>query len=170
MSRHIVAWDKDGTIADTSHRHWMVKPILAGLGSPLNPRGLTWQDYARACTDDKPNEAARELMNLMAPHYEQYVLSGSNECPEGFTWLRRHRFPYSRALFRQMPADDHLSNAMIKVKQIRELQSQGYRVRLFVEDFASVAKVIETETRVPCLVLNPRLGDGYLWGDELASP
>lgn len=145
----IVAFDKDSTLADNSHRRWLAKKVLAGES--------TWMDYSRACGDDKPIEAARKLMYLLAPHYRLYIMSGSQDCPEAREWLLEHRFPYNRLFFRQ--DDDHTQNGLLKVKWIKELQKQGQRVELFVEDYVETAEIIEAETGVPTLVLNPRYDD-----------
>jgi hypothetical protein len=145
----LVAFDKDSTLADTSHRRWLALKVVNG-----EENGYTWLDYSRACTDDKPVEAARELMYLLAPYYTLYVMTGSEDCREAREWLRVHRFPYSQVLFRQ--PGDRTENGLLKVRWIRELQEKGYKVRLFVEDYVETAKVIEEETGVPVLTLNPR--------------
>jgi hypothetical protein len=148
----VVGLDKDSTLADTSHRRWMARKIVAGED------GYTWRDYSRACADDKPIEAARQLMYLLAPHYPLFVMSGAHDCPEARKWLIDHRFPYSEVFFRP-PGDDETETGLLKVGWIKDMQQAGFRVRLFVEDWIETAKVIEAETGVPCLVLNPRYED-----------
>lgn len=144
----IVGFDLDGTLRDHSHRRWMLEKILAGED------GYTWADYSRASTDDVPVPAARELMRLLMQHYSIYVMSAAEDVPENHAWLAEHNFPYDKCLFRQR--GDHTDSAMLKVRWIKDLRMRGHNVRLYVEDFAEIAEVIERETGVPCLVVTPR--------------
>lgn len=144
----VVTFDKDSTIADTSGRHWLAMKVLSGDGT-------TWLDYCRACGDDKPIVAARELMYLLARHYPVHILTGSQDCPEAREWLLAHRFPYSHVRFRT-EADPNTENGLLKAQWINEMQASGLKVRMHVDDHAGAAEVIEKLTGVPCLVLNPR--------------
>jgi hypothetical protein len=141
-----VCWDKDSTLADTSHRQWMVKDIR-------EKKGTTWEDYARACGPDKPILSARQLMRLLAPHHAQVIMTGAYDCPEARNWLREHNFPYHGLYMRE--AGDNRPNGVLKAKWIKELQALGTDVVLFVEDWPEAAEDIRRLTGVPVLVLNP---------------
>jgi hypothetical protein len=149
VNHEVVTFDKDSTLSDASHRRWLAMKVVSGED------GYEWEHWAKACTEDKPIESARTLMYLLAPHYPLYVLSGSTDCQEGRSWLIDHRFPYSGVFFRQ-PEDEGIPNGVLKVRWIRQLQAQGMRVKMHVDDDLKCAEVIEAETGVPVLTVNPR--------------
>lgn len=142
----IVGFDKDSTLALTSHR----RPLAMEAAAGRRP----WLDYSRACMADEPVRAARQLMMILVHTHRCVVMSGATECPEAREWLRQHQFPYSDVLLR--PADEpETSNDALKIRWINELNRRGYRMELFVEDHPDTAAAIERETGVPVLVLNP---------------
>lgn len=156
--KRAVCWDKDSTMADTSQRQWMVEDCKAGR--------RPWADYSRACLDDKPNLAARSLMQLMAPWCAQIVMSGATECPEARQWLRDHRFPCNAAYFRP-EYDAETDGGMLKVGWIKDLQRLGTEVVAFVEDVPEIARMIREKTGVPVMLVNPDYGDGSPYNGQL---
>jgi hypothetical protein len=113
----------------------------------------TWDEFAAACTDDKPMPAALSLMRMLSPLYQQVVMSGSSECMEAWNWLDDHQVMYDLAFFRQ--AGDNTESGLLKARWIEELREAGLEVVLFVEDVPEIAEVIRQETGVPVLVVNP---------------
>jgi hypothetical protein len=157
---HVVCWDKDGTLADNSQRQWMVPLIKEGK--------RTWGDFVAACVDDVPVPAALALMRMLASQYRQAILSGSEECPEAYAWLNKHKVPYHSAYFRQR--GDGTESGLLKARWIKEMQANGCEVMLYVEDVPEIAEVIRREAGVPVLLLNSgyRAPVDNLWRDWLA--
>lgn len=154
----VIGWDKDSTLADTSHRQWMIPLIKEGKA--------TWEEYATRSSGDTPVYASLVLMELLSPHYHNVVMSGCNDCPEAREWLVRHKFPCDAVLLR--PNGNTTDNAMLKVRWIWSMQASGYNVALFVEDWPETAKVIREQTSVHVLVVNPCYeGDGRQDGGAL---
>jgi hypothetical protein len=146
-----VLWDKDSTLANTEHRHWMIPEIIS-----VDP-SYTWTDYAMRCERDVPVDAARDLMQMLAPNHLQIVASGAHMAamvPIG-SWLMRNNFPVD--MVRLRPEDDEVDGGLLKVRQIFELEKEhGIKTVLFVEDNPSQSKIIEEMTGVPVLTVNPR--------------
>jgi hypothetical protein len=150
----VMCWDKDSTLAFTQHRQWMVPEIKAGK--------LTWDDYAAACADDQPNEAALALMRHLAPSYGQVVMSGASDCPQSRQWLEDYAVPCDASYFR--PHGDKTENGLLKVRWIEQLRDFGIKVLMFFEDWPETAEVIRQKTGVLVLVVNPCYDSGSSWG------
>jgi|HubBroStandDraft_5_1064220.scaffolds.fasta_scaffold00014_33 hypothetical protein len=147
--RKAVCWDKDSTLANTSHRHWMVRDVMEGR--------RTWIDYALNCAADTPVHSARALMHLLAPSSLQVVTSGAHfeaMVPVG-KWILGNQFPVDMIRLRR-DQEMKIGPAQLKIRMIEELREEGYEVVLFVEDNLATAIEIEEVTEVPTLCLNPR--------------
>lgn len=160
MKFRAIGWDKDSTLADSSQRHHMLADCRAGR--------RTWGEYAAACVNDKPVEAAVTLMRLLGEFCHNIVMSGAEDCPEARGWLSTHLalwehgpLLYDDVRFRQ-PGDD-IDNGLLKVRWIKEYQDKGYEFALYVEDWPVTAQLIREQTGIPVLVLNP------CYPDELAA-
>lgn len=143
----VVVWDKDSTLANTLHRQPMIPSIRAGEA--------TWEEYSLACRDDTPIAGAVALMRMLRPVFTQVVVSGSSECARlaAESWAVKHRVPWDRLVLR--PDGDHTPNAQFKVAVLRAMKEAGLNVCLLVEDWPEVKTLVEEETGVPVLVVNP---------------
>lgn len=146
----VVGWDLDSSLSSTVHRRHIVAAVRAGTS--------TWDDYSMACRDDPPIEGAVALMQLMVdmdPEVKHIAISGRSERALNLTrsWAIQHRVPLSGYMLR--PDGDETPNAEWKAACIRRLQAEGYRVRLFVEDWGPAALEIREKTGIPVLGLNP---------------
>jgi len=141
-----VVFDKDSTLADTRHR-WHLAP---GAGAEPD-----WDAYSAACLGDPLLPGPATLTRLLHPHHQVHVCSGSNDTSRQATlqWLTVHRIPYD-ALY-QRPPGDRRKNWRLKTDYVNSLRALGVEVVLFVEDHPEVAAMIEAETGVPVLGVNP---------------
>jgi hypothetical protein len=143
-----VGWDLDSTLASTMHRRYLVPEIKAGRA--------TWDDYSDLSSDDAPVAGAVALARLLcAAGHPQYAISGRSGSARDRTlsWFRLHDVPMDRLILR--PAGDRTDNKLFKVRQIHQLQDQGVKFCLFVEDWQPVAEYITEQTGIPVLGVNP---------------
>jgi Recombination endonuclease VII len=144
--RTVVLSDLDSTIANTQHRHHL---------SPARLSGATWDSYSAACVDDRlmfgPATALRSLSRAHLVH----IVSGRNDSarPQSEYWLKGHLVPYDFLQLR--PAGDRTENGLYKVRYIEDLRERGYEPVLFFEDWPPAARMIEEETGVPVVCVNP---------------
>jgi FMN phosphatase YigB (HAD superfamily) len=145
-----ILFDLDSTLFHTKHR-WHLSPAV-------NPES-TWEDYSAACAGDSPILGTIKLAVLLWPEHQIHIVSGRNESAEAQTihQLASAGVPYDGMRLR--PAGDYTKNADFKIKYIAELEEQGTKTVLFVEDLPKVADEIEARTSIPTLVVNPRYGD-----------
>lgn len=157
-----IIWDKDSTLADTSHRHGMMDIIRAG-----GPGAPTWDDYSRACADDTPIEGVCRLMQLLAKDHLNIVISGAADGAAGLIlpWLRQHGFPVDQLILR--PDGDDTPNEIFKVREIRRLQERGLLPVLAVEDYEPAARAIREDTGVPVLGVTAFYPDLAVQGQSL---
>jgi phosphoglycolate phosphatase-like HAD superfamily hydrolase len=141
-----VVFDKDSTLGDTRHR-WHLAP---GAGTEPD-----WDAYSAACLGDEPLPGPATLARLLHPYHQVHVCSGSNHSSRQVTlqWLTRCRIPYD-ALYQRSPGDFR-KNWQLKAGYVNSLRALGVEVVLFVEDHPEVAAMIEAETGVPVLGVNP---------------
>lgn len=146
----VVCWDLDSSLASTIHRRYLIPKILAGEA--------TWDDYSMRCFDDPPIEGAVALMRLLTdldPEVRHVAVSGRSARAQFLTqqWAVSFAVPLSRYMLR--PDGDRTPNGEWKVSCIRQLQAEGLRVRLFVEDWGPAAAYIREHTGISVLGLNP---------------
>lgn len=144
----VVGWDLDSSVCSTLHRRSLIPEIRAGRA--------TWHDYSLLCLDDEPIEGSVELMRLMVqlnPRIGHVAISGRSVRALDLTeqWAWKHAVPFSRYMLRP----DDQENGSWKVDCIRQLEAEGHKVRLFVEDWAPAARYIREHTGVPVLGVNP---------------
>ncbi len=142
----VVCWDMDSTMFDTSGRHWMIPEIRAGR--------KTWNDYAMACESDVPFPGSVTLCCMLAPYSRQVAISGRSACAMDLTWksVRDHNIPLDDIKLR--PDGNYENNALFKLARMRDLERDGYVVRLLIEDDKNVAEVIRS-AGYSVLVVNP---------------
>lgn len=159
----VVGWDLDSSVCCTMHRRHLVPKIRAGQA--------TWDDYSDLCVDDEPIEGAVALMRFMSqlnPKVQHVAISGRSVRALELTqaWAHLHGVPFSRYMLRP----DDQDNELWKVRCIRQLQAEGYTVRLFFEDWDRVARYIREHTGVPVVGLNPfDEGSALVTRDQLAA-
>ena len=157
-----VGWDLDSTLASTLHRRHLIPSIKAGQA--------TWDDYSDLCAGDAPVPGAVMLARMLhAAGHPQYAISGRSERARGKTWgwFAEHSVPMDALLLR--PEGDHTDVKVFKVQQLRELQAQGARFCLFLEDWAPVGEYITEQTGIPVLGVNPfDPGTSIITLDQLA--
>lgn len=143
----VIGWDLDSTMFSTRGRHGMIPLIRAGHA--------TWDDYAMACESDKPFPGAVALCHLLSQVGRQVAISGRSALALDLTWkvVRHYKIPLDDIMLR--PSGDLTPTAVFKVARIRDLERQGYIVRLFLEDDPEVAELIMQMTGVPVMVVNP---------------
>lgn len=151
-----VLFDLDSTIANTTHRQWMVPLIKAGgEGAP------TWDDYSMACANDAPIEGTIALMNALAQRYVLFIVTGRSEAAYILTekWLVENDVPFSDIFMR--PAGDRTPNGKFKVGVINQLRETVWNPILFVDDYPEAAEYIRKHAGIPVLLVNPgKFADG----------
>lgn len=143
----VVAWDLDSTVFDTSHRQYLIDEVKA--------RRATWDDYSMLCVNDTPVPGSAELMRLLAQTTRQVAISGRSQCALDLTWQVARKFSIPLDDIRLRPDGDNTENGLFKVGELNRLELEGFRVRLFIEDWPPSAEFIRKMTRVPVLVVNP---------------
>lgn len=141
-----VGFDLDSTLASTRHR-WGLSPMADPTSS--------WDKYCAARMGDTPFRGPVAAARLHYQVHQVHVFSGSEESSGDVTraWLALHRVPYDA--LRQRPEGDHTPNGLLKVRFILELWEQGIEMVAYYEDHPDSAAVIERETGVPVIVVNP---------------
>lgn len=144
----VVVSDLDSTIRDTSPRHHL---------SPRRDPKRTWEDYSRACAGDLPIWGSIGVL-LMADALglSIHITTDASETGRGPTveWLYQHRVPYDVLDMRPVgaPLPAHGEG---KVAYIRELQRQGLKPMVLLEDWPGAARMVTARTGVPVLLTNP---------------
>lgn len=143
----VVAWDLDSTVFDTSHRQYLIDEVKA--------KRATWEDYSMLCTGDTPIPGSVELMRILAQVTRQVAISGRSECATDVTWdvVRKFAIPLDEIFLR--PDGDNIPNGLFKVGVVKRLETYGYKVRLFLEDWPPSAEFIRSTGGVPVMVVNP---------------
>lgn len=95
MSRDIVIFDLDGTLADIRHRRHLVQQ-----------RPKRWREFFEACVDDVPNEpviAAYRAFRQSALPCELWIFSGRSDAvrPQTERWLAQHVGDYDHLRMRR---------------------------------------------------------------------
>jgi hypothetical protein len=141
-----VVLDKDSTIADTRHRHWMLDEIKAGK--------LTWDDYSLAAAVDAPMPGTVQLMRLLEPSYRLVVITGASDTASGqvLDWFDKHQIRVDE--LRMRPSGNSTPNGEFKVAEIKALQ-RDYEVKLVIEDWIDAVTYITGHTGLPVLGVNP---------------
>jgi hypothetical protein len=145
--KRIVLFDKDSTLADTRSRRHL---------SPYNDPTKTWVDYSMGCAMDAPITGPVRLIEMLYfADYEVHIISAANEeCrDECIKWLNNHLIPYD--VLRLKREDDPADNTTYKLAYIAQLQAEGRKISLMVEDWPEIATAVERITGVPVLCLNP---------------
>lgn len=145
----IICADLDSTLADTRQRRRFCPTV-----DPTS----TWDKYGMLCGRDAPIAGPiRALRMFHALGYGVHLVSNSSERTRALrvSWLREHEVPYE--VLRLRGAHEPIDND-IKVDYLAEVQTAGFEVLLFLEDWPPTAAAIEARG-VPVLCINPRYGD-----------
>ncbi len=145
--QEVVCWDLDSSVRSTMQRRWKVAEVRAGRA--------TWDDYSMLASDDTPMPGSVALMRMLDMEFLNFAVSGTSSDALDITagWAALHDVPLDDYMLR--PAGSRMPVEEWKVRCIRELQSRGLIVKLFVEDWAPAARFIAEHTEVPVLGINP---------------
>lgn len=116
MTKDIVIFDLDGTLADIAHRRHLVRD-----------RPKRWQAFFEACVDDRPNEpviaAYRAFRNAPAA-YELWILSGRSDAvrPQTERWIETHVGPWDHLLMRR--DGDHTADELLKRRWVEPIRQR----------------------------------------------
>lgn len=116
MSKDVIIWDLDGTLACGKHRlHLLPKPEDAGHTSG-------WLRFNMEAGKDAPIQDNIDLMNTQAmAQYTIIILTGRSDDALEITlgWLKRHRVPYTSLIMR--PKGDHRKDVVFKEEKLRTI-------------------------------------------------
>lgn len=146
-----VMLDLDSTVRDTRQRHHL---------SPRSNPESSWVDYAMACGGDTPMMGTIMIMRMARSiGWSIHLVSGCSEEARAITedWLRKHDAPYDTLRLHTEFDEEH--NGLYKVQVGRYLIDRGFDLKLVVEDWPEVARLIEQELHVPVLCVNPMYDD-----------
>lgn len=129
MSKKIVICDLDGTLADGSHREYLIKD---------HPRD--WDTYFDLCHLDVPNWPMVEVLERLAVAYKIVILTGRIERTREKTenWLLEFQIPYHELIMR--PTEDRTDDHILKVRQAINNGYNTDRVLVVFEDRNRVVK------------------------------
>jgi len=140
----VICSDLDSTLADTRPRRHLC---------PTVDKGRTWEEYAMACSNDKPIAGPIRLLRMLsAAGYGIHIVTNRPECARKLTlaWFDKYEVPCDQLV---MPAYDGPVIETHKLAHIARIRRAGYEPLLFIEDWAETAKAIEA-VGVPTLCLN----------------
>jgi hypothetical protein len=129
----IVLSDIDSTLADVRHRHHL---------APHNTPGNTWQDFSMACADDEPFMGPITLLQMLSDQYPIYLVSSRDDAAYDLTmkWLDRYEVPCD--VLRLRKPSEREDNSIYKMRYIKELQADGFDIKLVLEDWPPVVQVL----------------------------
>jgi phosphoglycolate phosphatase-like HAD superfamily hydrolase len=132
MTKSIVLFDLDGTIADNSHRlHYFDRSTM------------NWDEYEEQCIYDPPFESTITMMKaLKFVNKQVWIWTGRSDhvIKETQTWLHRMNVPYDQLIMR--PTLDSTPNAMLKLRWLLESPVPLDRVICAYDDDVRVAKAL----------------------------
>lgn len=146
----IIVADLDSTIADTTPRRHLCPTVDAGR---------TWEEYAMACSNDKPMRGTVQLLRIFnAAGYGVHVVTNRPECSRKLTmaWFEKHDIPLDAL---DMRPDGWTMHDQRKVEYVHDIRKAGYEPLLIIEDWPDTAALFETQTGVPVICVNPRYAD-----------
>lgn len=146
----LVIWDLDSTLADTRHRRDFMPPRESWSDN------LAWQGYSMQCAEDAAIEGTHNLFAMLREvGYIPVILTGRLACAEGRTkyWLKRHGLAPAHLIMRPDVASD-LRPEEWKRETVARMLSQGFRVRLAIDDHPGTAAMFK-QLGIPTLVVRP---------------
>lgn len=137
MSKDVIIWDLDGTLACDKHRlHLLPKPEDAG-------RTEGWLAFNMEAGKDAPIQDNINLMRTNAEGgYLTVILTGRSDDALEITreWLRAHEVPYTFLIMR--PKGDHRKDVEFKEEKLREIGLD--RILCCFDDLEHVVKHIRS--------------------------
>lgn len=114
MSKDIVIWDLDGTLADGRHR-------LHLLPTKDHCNTHSWDEFNLAASEDSPILDNIDLMHATRKLFFNLILTGRSDVAQDVTtaWLERYRVPYDQLIMR--PRDDHRRDVDFKEDILRQI-------------------------------------------------
>jgi len=138
----LFVFDLDGTLADITHRLYLIK-------HPLNPKVChpsdviekhkdwkpDWPSFYRSCEFDSPKQWVIDLLRLCRREGEILILSGRSDEVKGYTedWLRDNLILYDYLVMR--PKGNHEPDKILKKKMLLNfLRDKDFKVQFVVDD------------------------------------
>lgn len=149
----ILTVDLDSTLADTTHRQFML--------TAENHDDNDWHAYGKACVDDVPMTGTVEIMKAFrASGHGIFIVSGrrGSSRKETVEWLNRHGIEYDGLLLAELDWTDHLS---YKVGRLQELQELDYEIVLHLDDYAPLRFALAT-MGIPMAAITPYWVDSFV--------
>lgn len=149
LKRSIVTFDLDSTLADTRHRHHMIKP-----------EGTDWKAYSLACRDDAPIWPAINMLRAFAASHDIWIISGRDHAAYDMTmdWLYRHLIEPAGVILQTRWAahvyPDHLDYKLAMVDRVEQHTAQ--QVVLHVDDWPPVVKHLLAHGRDAVCISSPQ--------------
>jgi phosphoglycolate phosphatase-like HAD superfamily hydrolase len=135
--------DIDGTLADTSHRQWVLEE--------KRPYGPNWELFFCLAVDDKPFPHMQQLLSDLHQYWVRFVyVTGRPERYRQLTedWLDKHDFPAARHLYMRKDGD-HRPDHIVKRELLDLIRVDGFTPVMAFDDRNSVVKMWR-EAGVPC--------------------
>ena len=128
----IAVIDLDGVLADVRHRLHFLE------SSPKD-----WDGFFAGIPDDPVLAEGRTVVERLVADHELVYLTGRPESTRAETeeWLDRHRLPRARLVMRR-PRDRRPAR-VTKPALLRELEAEGRRVGVVVDDDPAVCDALE---------------------------
>jgi len=120
----LYVFDLDGTIADLTHRLYLIK-----CDKP------DWPSFYRSCVTDKPKQWVIDLLNICRKHGEILILSGRSDEVEGYTrdWLKDNSVYYDYIVMRK--SVDYTPDHVLKSEMLDDfLDNKSFQVQFIVDD------------------------------------
>jgi HAD superfamily, subfamily IIIB (Acid phosphatase) len=143
-----VGWDLDSTVFNIQHRKHML-PLI-------KEKKATYSDYSLMCVNDTVLPGRVEMMTAFTEAGLVNIgISGRNDIALEQTWevIFKFNVPLGKVILRS--EGDHTPNGVYKVRRLRELETLGYNIRFFLEDWREAGEYITRETGIPVIILDP---------------
>ena len=125
----LALFDIDGTLADISHRRYLVE-----CSEP------NWKQFFALMGDDKPNEPIVSLYRTIwaSTNYECVLVSGRPEKYRELTeqWLFWNDIPFTKLIMR--PNNDNRPDSVVKEQVLKSLLADNKQIAFVVDDRKSV--------------------------------
>lgn len=134
MTKRVIIWDLDGTLACGKHRLHLL---------PTSDYNITssWDAFNLACEQDYPIQDNIDLLrSQFAAGFYIVILTGRSDVAHQLTreWLHKHKVPYNRLIMRGY--DDNNTDVTFKEARLRAIGTQN--ILCAFDDLEHVAKHI----------------------------
>lgn len=144
----LALFDLDSTLSDSTARFDRFEKEYGGRDN------IDWTAYALACSDDPPTQTVALAKLLVSLGLKVGGVSFRPEVARGVSvaWAAQQGVEFEvLKLLQDEPDDSRVVS--FKVDSVREVMDD-YEVVLFVEDQHRIAKAVQEELGVPCMVVS----------------